>query len=202
MKQVKPSEALGTIGEIVAQVKFLLGRDDGVEAARPCHCVACGAAAHRADGRLRLQGHGVRQRTVWGRQQPDGAPAMWDVVIRRFRCTDCRAARTVQPPGLTARLRYTLPAVALALMAWGLWCWPAAQVREYLSPLRLLGASAAEQWRSLRRWAWQVEVLFGLPTIAGATARARASRAAHVVRARGPTDAPVIEQVFIGATAG
>ena len=128
-----------------------------------------------------------------------GPPATWDIVVRRFRCTVCRAARTVQPAGLKARLRYSLPVIALALMAWAVWLWPAAQVREQLSPWQKLGATDADRWPSLRRWARRAEQLFRLPEAAATTARAQALRAVFLVRARGPTDRREAEQVTIGA---
>ena len=122
-----------------------------------------------------------------------------EIVVRRFRCRVCRAARTVQPPGLRAGLRYALPVIALALMAWALWLWPAAQVREQLSPWHKVGATDAERWPSLRRWARRAELLFRLPAAAAPTARAQALRAVFLVRARGPTDRREAEQVTIGA---
>lgn len=119
--------------------------------------------------------------------------------MRRYRCTDCRAARTAPRPGLATRLRYSLPAIGLALMAWALWYWPASKVRQQLSPWPQVGPSDAQRWPSLRRWTQRAEQLFGLPPIIAATTRAHAARVAHLVRARGPTDRPPSEQVFIGA---
>ncbi len=122
--------------------------------------------------------------------------------MRRYRCTACGAARTVQRPGLAARLRYSLCAIALALTAWAVWLLPAATVRDRVSPLAQLGPSDAERWPSLRRWARRASALFGLPAAAtAATAREQAARAALQVRARGPTDRPEAERAFIGAYA-
>lgn len=196
---LKKSEAVATVCEVGHRVKYWLAQDDGVEAARPSHCAACGVAAYRPDGRLTLHGHGTRKRTLWGPRQPTGLPATWEIVARRFRCTVCNAARTVQPAGLGARLRYSLPVIALALMAWALWLWPGAQVREQLSPWHKVGATDAERWPSLRRWARRVDALFGLPAATAPTARAQALRAVFLVRARGPTDRREAEQVTIGA---
>ncbi len=199
--KLKISEAVTTVGDFELGVKSWLDADDGVEASRPSHCAACGAAAYRGDGRLRLHGHGSRDRTVWGPQTPDGAPALEAVRVRRYRCTACGAARTVQRPGLAARLRYSLGAIALALTAWAVWLLPAAEVRDRVSPLRIVGPSDAERWPSLRRWARRASALFGLPSAAAAAARAQAARAAQLVRARGPTDRPEAERAFIGACA-
>lgn len=174
-----------------------------MEASRPSHCAACGVEAHGGDGRLRLHGHGSRERTVWGPTLLGTAPALSSVRVRRYKCTACGAARTVLPRGLGRLLRYSLSAVALALTAWALWLLPAAEVRAQLSPLRLFGAADAERWRSLPRWARRAEALFGLPPGAGEAApRQKAARAAALVRARGPTGAPEAARVVIGAHAG
>jgi len=61
--------------------------------------------------------------------------------------------RWVLPPGLAARLRYSVCAIALALYAWAVWSRPAARVREQVIPFAIVGASEAHRWRSLRRWA-------------------------------------------------
>ena len=121
--------------------------------------------------------------------------------MRRYRCTLCRAARTAQRRGLKERLRYSLPAIALALMAWAVMHWPAPDVREQLSPWRTFGVCDAKRWRSLRRWARRGEELFTLPSITAEAPRERAARAADLVRSRGPTDHPPWEQTFIGAGA-
>jgi hypothetical protein len=140
---------------------------------------------------------------MWGPPSPDGAPGLWDVPMRRYRCTSCGAVRTAVRPGLGARLRYSLCAIALALTAWAIWGWSAANVRAEVSPFRIVGASEAERWRSLRRWAVRSESLFRLPkSPTSAGPRLRAARAVALVRARGPTDAAERMRVFVGARAG
>ena len=191
-----------TVGDSGFGVKFWWTEDDGVEASRPSHCAACGAAAHRGDGRLRLHGHGSRERTVWGPTEPTTAPAETSVRVRRYRCTDCGAARTALPRGLGRRLRYSLSAIALALTAWAVWLMPAATVRAQVSPLRQVGAADAERWRSLPRWARRAAALFDLPAGSQDAPRQQAARAAQLVRARGPTGAPEAARVVIGAHAG
>ena len=189
-----------TVSDLGAEVKFWLAKDEGVEASRPSHCGACGLAAYRSDGLLRLHGHGRRSRTLWGPQTGDGAPRLWEAWMRRYRCTTCGAARTVQPRGLAARLRYSLCGIALALYAWAVWLWPAPRVRAQVSPFAIVGASEADRWRSLGRWAERAAALFSLPSAATAPpVRRRAARAAQLVRARGPTDAAEAVRVFIGA---
>lgn len=200
LSPLKTSEAFSTFSDVELQVKSWLVIGD-VEASRPSHCAACGAAAHRGDGRLGLHGHGSRERTVWGPTAPHTAPALATVRVRRYRCTSCGAARTVQPAGLASRLRYSLSAIALSLMAWAVSLMPAADVRAQVSPLRIVGPSEDGRWRSLRRWARSAAALFGLPTAAATAPREQAARAAHLVRARGPTDAPEAVRVFLGAHA-
>lgn len=182
------------------EVKFWLAEDDGVEAHRPSHCAACGASAHRRDGRIRLHGHGARIRTVWGPPSSDGAAGLWEVQVRRYRCTSCEAVRTAERPGLGMRLRYSLCAIALALMAWAVWGWTAAQVRDKVSPFRIVARGEVGRWRSLGRWSERAEVLFRVPEAAGAPPRReRATRVAALVRARGPTDESDGLRVFVGA---
>lgn len=190
-----------TVDDFGGGVKFWWTKDDGVEASRPSHCAACGAAAYRGDGRLRLHGHGSRERTVWGPTLPATTPALTSVRVRRYKCTDCGAARTVLPRGLGCRLRYSLSAIVLALQAWAVWLAPSAAVRAEVSPLRARGPADADRWPSLSRWARLAAALFDMPA-AEATPRQRAARAAQLVRARGPTDAPDAVRVVIGAHAG
>lgn len=194
---MKTSEAFTTFCDFELEVKYWCVASD-VEVSRPSHCTACGASAYRGDGRLRLHGHGSRERTIWGPMAPRAAPALTTVRVRRYKCTSCGAARTVLPAGLASRLRYSLSAIALALTAWAVWLVPAAVVRAQVSPLRIVGPSEVGRWQSLRRWARRVAALFGLP-VAETTPRNQAARAAHLVRARGPTDAPEAARVFLGA---
>jgi hypothetical protein len=190
-----------TVDDFWYGVKFWWTKDDGVEASRPSHCSACGAAAHRDGGGLRLHGHGSRERTVWGPTLPQTAPALSLVRVRRYKCTDCGAARTALPRGLGQRLRYSLSAIALALTAWAVWLLPPVTVREQVSPLRAFGSADAERWRSLSRWARRAAAVFDLPAAVETAPRQCAARAAQLVRARGPTDAPEAARVVVGAHA-
>lgn len=188
------------VGDFELGGKSWLHMDDGVEGSRPSHCAACGLAAYRSDGQLRLHGHGRRSRTLWGPQTAEGVPTLWEVWMRRYRCTTCGSARTVQPPGLAARLRYSLCAIALALYMWAVLLWPASRVRAQVSPFVIVGASEVDRWRSLARWAARAAALFGLPAV-DAPARQQAARATQLVRVRGPTDVDEPARVFIGAHA-
>lgn len=188
-----------TVGDLGGEVKFWWTKDDGVEACRPSRCAACGAAAHRGDGRLRLHGHGSRERTVWGPLVWAEQPALTSIRVRRYKCTDCGAARTVLPRGLGRRLRYSLAAIALALTAWAVWLAPAAMVRAQVSPLAVRGPTDADRWRSLPRWTARATALFDLPPAVADTPRRCAARAVALVRARGPTGAAEAARVVIGA---
>jgi hypothetical protein len=110
------------------------------------------------------------------------------VKVRRYRCTRCKATVTVGPSEtLTARL-YTASAIALALALYGLEKLTDASVRTRVSPMRVLGASAALQWLTLRRWCHDVaaERLFrGVRRVAG-TARQVAAAAAASLSAWAP----------------
>jgi hypothetical protein len=194
--------SFSTVDELWIGVKPWWEKCGGVEALRPSHCSACGAAAHRGDGRLRLYGHGRRERTVWGPTLPGTAPVLTSVWVRRYKCADCGAARTVLPRGLGHRMRYALSAIALALTAWAVWLLPSAEVRAQVSPLRVRGPDDADRWRSLPRWSRLAAALFDVPAASEITPRQRAARAAQLVRARGPTDAPEPARVVIGAHAG
>jgi len=184
--------------ELCCGVKIWLARDDGVEAARPSHCVHCGASAHGKQG-LQIYGHGVRIRTLWGPRNAAGEAQTWEVTVRRYLCQTCERAWTVQRKGLSPRLRYTLPAIALALASWTLWQQRVSAVRERVSPWRKRGDAEPHRWRSLERWSRGCASLFGLSTTRANTPQELATRAAHLVSARGPTCCSMSERVFIGA---
>lgn len=171
-----------------------------VEASRPSHCPACGQAAHKANGRLRLHGHGMRSRGIWGPRTATGEPELWEIQVRRYLCVDCRACPTVLPAGLQRAYRYSLGAIAMALALWALGRQPAAEVRRLVSPQRQLGDSEPSRWRSLRRWTRAAHRLFNLAARpAGATTRELAERIAQLVLARAPTEVAELERAFVGA---
>jgi hypothetical protein len=99
-----------------------------------------------------VQGHGVRQRQLWGPTTPGAAPELVVVAVRRFRCILCRAVSTVAPAeALTARL-YTASAIAWSLALYGLSALSTAAIRELVSPLRIVGPASATRWLTVRRW--------------------------------------------------
>jgi len=103
---------------------------------RPCRCKSCGVPAIQ-DGRVILQGHGVRERTVVV------FPAVSDLLVRigtgvqvgsclqigtsdqrggcvqecwerRYRCTACRSVEVVLPEGVMPRFLYSAAAIVMA----------------------------------------------------------------------------------------
>ncbi|MEX1344516.1 MAG: hypothetical protein AB1Z63_07590 [Candidatus Limnocylindrales bacterium] len=132
--------------------------------------------------------------------RPDAAPALGEILARRYRCTDCGTVLTVVPRGMAAALRYTLATIAMALMLWGLRGRTPAQARRATSPLRCLGVCEPHRWRSLRRWTRKAERLFDLPSsLEAPTVRDLARRVAHLLIARGPPDRPALHRAFEGA---
>lgn len=127
-----------------------------------------------------LHGHGLRERQLWGPLEPDGPPVLTLVRVRRYRCTRCGATVTVAPSGtLTGRL-YTASAIALALALYGLQRVATAAARRLVSPLRVVGPTAAARWLTLRRWCRDVTTgrLFRGVRRVGGTARTVAAAAA------------------------
>lgn len=81
------------------------------------------------------------------------APAVGEVLVRRYRCVRCRAVLVVCPRGVLPRLRYGAVAIAMALALWSVEGHSAAAVRARVSPFRVVGHDARRGWGSLRRWA-------------------------------------------------
>lgn len=173
-----------------------------VDAVRPARCPGCGHAGAPAGDRLGLIGHGVRERQVWGPAELDGAPVMGTVMLRRYQCRGCGAIVMVGPRGLLFRRLYTASAIAGALTLWACRRQPAPAVRRRISPLRIVGATAASGWVSLLRWArkavsgglWRGLACATEPTLRRCTARVVALVAATV-----PTGEALEARVFAGA---
>jgi len=184
-------------------VNFWANNAPDVEQARPSHCPSCKHPARKPGGRLRLHGHGRRTRTLWGRQAVDRSPGFREIVLRRYRCTECKSVVTVAPRGVFTDFRYSLGAMALALYWWAMMMLSAAETRALSSPWPLSGFSEPERWRSLHRWSERSRELFRQEMAAGGTSTLRdaALRASHLLVARGPPGAQPLERVFIGAHA-
>lgn len=195
------NEATPKLIHSALDVKTWAQNDPDVEAARPRRCRGCGLAARRADGRLRIHGHGRRLRGVWGPWRPCEEAMVRELVVRRYRCVECSAVMTVVPAGVARGMRYLLGAVAMALLLWALRGRPAAEVRKIVSPWKLVGVSEPARWRSLRRWADRARDVFGLGLSATTVRREDAARVARLLIARGPPGVAELERVFVGAHA-
>lgn len=194
-------EAVRTLIHEELDVNSWADLDPDVDVARPSHCVGCGRAAH-AGGRLRLHGHGRRARDLWGPVAVGGVPEMRTLLLRRYRCVDCRAVCTVLPRGVVRRFQYAATAIASALLLWATWLWTAALTRAAISPHRKIGVCEPERWRSLTRWSRRAAELFRLPgAVHGATAREAARRVVHVLIARGPPGLDEHHRAVVGARA-
>ncbi len=153
-----------------------------------------------------LHGHGLRERHQWGPAEVGGVPALVGILLRRYLCRSCGAVIVVGPRGLVRRRLYSAGAIALALALYGVAGLAPAEVRRRVSPLRIVGATAAAGWASLRRWCRAVRArrLFlavrALP--ADATLRQVAARAATTLAAFAPSSGglTVESAAFIGAS--
>jgi hypothetical protein len=154
---------------------------------------------------LGLHGHGVRERHRWGPLEPGGVPVVGGIVTRRYRCQPCGAVIAVVPAGMLRRRLYSAGAIALALALYGVTGLGPAKVRARVSPLRIVGATAAAGWASLRRWARAVRAsrLFSCVRAPPETATLRqvAGRAATTLAAYAPGAGGLLldSAAFLGA---
>lgn len=174
--------------------------------ARPARCPACGAASCPLGGAIGLQGHGRRERQVWGPAGPDQRPEVISVTARRYRCLSCGAVLLVVPCGVLGRRVYSAAAIGFALALWGLALATAAEVRRRVGPAKILGESAVTGWATLRRWARDVAQrrLFADAPGPGPPASLRqsaASAAAVLAASADPTTRalPIEHRAFFGA---
>ncbi|MGK3997599.1 hypothetical protein [Sorangium sp. So ce1024] len=174
--------------------------------ARPARCPACGTASCPLGGAIRLQGHGKRERQVWGPSGPNHAPEVISIIARRYRCLSCSAVLLVVPRGVLGRRVYSAAAIGFALALWGLALATAAEVRRRVSPAKILGDSAATGWATLRRWARDVAQrgLFADAPDPGPSASLRQSAATAAARLAASADPttralPLEQRAFFGA---
>jgi len=177
------------------------------EEVRPASCPCCGVVSRPAGGQVILHGHGLRTRDQWGPPDATAAPELGEVVCRRYHCLACGAVLMVMPRGILRRRLYSASAIALALTLWGVEGLAPGEVRARVSPLRIIGASAAIGWTSLRRWARAVreaKIFGGLGvSIAGARWREVAAWTATALAVFAPCAADALaisERAFLGAT--
>jgi hypothetical protein len=134
------------------KIKSWIARPPTAEDARPGQCPCCHEASRPLGENLVLQGHGLRSRQIRGPEEPDSAPLVQIVWLRRYRCQHCRAVVTVGPLGLMPGWLFSAPAIAWALALYGLAKASASEVRRRVNPWRVVGATAAGSWASLKRW--------------------------------------------------
>jgi hypothetical protein len=103
-------------------------------------------------GGIVVQGHGVRERQVWGPQEIGGPPELMSILARRYRCKRCRAVTIVGPAELLTRRLYSAAAIAYALALFAIARLSPRAVRSMVSPLRLVGPTSASRWLTLSRW--------------------------------------------------
>lgn len=168
-------------------VKVWAARPPTVDEARPGRCPACAAPSRPAGGALGLHGHGLRERHQWGPVELGGSPALIAILLRRYLCRSCGAVAVVGPRGLVRRRLYSAGAIALGLALFGAAGLAPAGVRRRVSPLRIVGPTAAAGWASLRRWCRVVRARRLFPAVralpAEATLRQVAARAATTLAA-------------------
>jgi len=128
------------------------------------------------------------------------------ILLRRYLCRSCGAVAVVGPRGLVRRRLYSAGAIALAFALYGVAELAPAEVRRRVSPLRIVGPTAAAGWASLRRWSRAVRTRRLFPSVralpAVATARQVAARAATTLAAYAPSSAkvPLESAAFLGAS--
>ena len=123
-------------------------------------------------------------------------------LVRRYRCKDCGATMSVSPKGLANYYRYSLPAIAAALLYWALHKWPATQVQSAVSPWEVNGLNTSQRWPSLLRWARRGSGLFRIrepPSKDDMTYRDAAHRVAHIVLATAPPAASELDRIALAA---
>jgi hypothetical protein len=149
---------------------------------------------------LVIVGHGLRVRTLEGPPAPGQAPALTEVVARRYRCRACHAILVVVPAGVSRGYRYGRSAMAWALSLWGYEHASAASVRAQTSTAKVVGASSATRWASLRRWTRCAPRLFGIAHREQGTLRERAAAVATFVAAHAPVSRGRVSlDAFFGA---
>jgi hypothetical protein len=186
-------------------VKQWLESPPSVEAVRPAACPGCGRASRPAGGRLQVHGHGLRDRQQRGPTGAGEPPSLVVLRVRRYLCR-CGASVTVVPTETRQRRLYSAPAIGWALGLYGLARMTARAVRAETSPWRVVGATAAAGWTTLRRWVQAVRrgALFACvrPCPLGFSARQVAERVATTVAAYAlptvPSESPW-HRVFAGA---
>ncbi len=130
-----------------------------VDDARPKRCPSCRHPAKLA-GRVILHGHGWRERRVVVLPAVDkGLAEVGECWVRRYRCTECRAVRSVLPRGVLPRYLYSAWAIVSAFflvaerpVGDGLRDVEAYERQGMYRRVRR-GSTCPFRWRSIGRWA-------------------------------------------------
>lgn len=170
-----------------------------VEEARPNRCSCCGVASRPVGEGLQLYGHGLRTRMLLGLLDAESPAGVHEVTLRRYVCCSCGAITTVGPRGLVGRHLYGLATIMLALWLWSHGGQPAARVRDQVRPWRRSGASCADRWASLARWARHLPCPSALGMMEGWTAREQAARRVQAALAHAPPGPLCAASVMAGA---
>ncbi len=135
-----------------------------------------------------------------GMRAPGSPSAVVEIDARRYRCQRCNAVMLVVPCDLLPRKHYAASAIALAIALYGAAGLCAREVREAVSPWRIVGASATG-WPALRRWVAQASSVWPCvrPAPAGWSCRQLAERVATTVAAQATRAAPILCAAFHGA---
>jgi hypothetical protein len=145
-------------------------------------------------------------RLQYGPNAPGGAPSVWSLELRRYKCKRCGAIIEVVPPSVEPRRLYSRQAIAWALKLFGVDLLSTANTALRLQPWHQLGFAARRTWIQLRRWCRAIGLgaLFGFVRKAPQnwTHRQVAERAAMTIVAFAPLDMrqrDLCDQVWAGA---
>ena len=187
-------------------VKDWIEKVPSVDRLRPNRCPCCGGASRPVGKALKIWGHGVRSRLLWGVWSLGQLPAAVTIDARRFLCRrpDCGRTFTVLPRQAIAGRRYVLPTIVLALALWVLdENMPStAQIRRRLSPDKILDHHTPwTSWPQLFRWT-EADDLMSAGISKGLNRRQKAEYIAQSFAGRSPPSTryrPLVERAFVGA---
>jgi hypothetical protein len=109
---------------------------------------------------LGLHGHGLRSRLIEHSEGREQRAQLTEVQVRRYACQHCFAIVLSVPSVVLRAMRYSASTIALGLGLWSHGGCSARAVRAAVISARVLGASAAAGWASLRRWSRAAPRLF------------------------------------------
>jgi hypothetical protein len=149
---VKEERSACRIVHIDTEIKRWRDLPPSVDEVRPVRCPCCDAPSRPVGRPLVLQGHGLRERQVWGPLEPGGSPQQRTIKARRYRCLTCSAVCIVVPRGVLERRFYPASVIGWVLARIGLEQATTAEVRVEVCPLRTVGPSAVDRWLAPLRW--------------------------------------------------